>query len=162
MGQNGGALFLLMYVLLTVFICSIPLLCEFLLGKQMRRGVIRSYEKINKNSVFSAGFVLSHQSLSPAFYFVVGGWTVNYIFIYLFGTIPVDQIGQGTFETFAAQPVAPLIMGIIFLILCAIFPFRGVNKGIEQANNIIMPMFIIMLFFPCNYRAFPSKFDWRA
>ncbi len=67
MGQNGGALFLLMYVLLTVFICSIPLLCEFLLGKQMRRGVIRSYEKINKNSVFSAGFVLSHQSLSPAF-----------------------------------------------------------------------------------------------
>lgn len=147
MGQNGGALFLLMYILLTIFICSVPLLCELLLGKQMRRGVIRSYEKINKKFSIFGWLCFITSIFIPCFYFVVGGWTVNYIFIYLFNTIPINTIGQGTFEAFAAQPFAPLIMGIIFLILCAIFPFRGVNKGIEQANNIIMPLFIIMLFF---------------
>ncbi len=147
MGQNGGALFLLMYILLTIFICSVPLLCELLLGKQMRRGVIRSYEKINKKFSIFGWLCFATSIFIPCFYFVVCGWTVNYIFIYLFGTIPVNEISQATFDTFAAQPVAPLIMGIIFLFLCAIFPFRGVNKGIEQANNIIMPLFIIMLFF---------------
>ncbi len=145
MGRNGGAVFLIMYVLLTVFICSIPLLCELLLGKQMRRGVIRSYEKINKHMSIFGWLCFITSIFIPCFYFVVGGWTVNYIFIYLTNNVPVDQAAY--FAEFAAKPIAPLIMGIIFLLLCAAFPFRGVNKGIERANNIIMPMFIIMLFF---------------
>ncbi len=145
MGQNGGALFLIMYILLTVFICSVPLLCELLLGKQMRRGVIRSYEKINKKFSIFGWLCFITSIFIPCFYFVVGGWTVNYILIYLVNNVPTDQAAY--FAQFAARPVMPLVMGIIFLVLCAAFPFRGVNKGIERANNIIMPLFIVMLIF---------------
>jgi len=145
MGKNGGALFLFMYIFLTIFICSIPLLCELLLGKQMRRGVIRSYEKIDKRMGIFGWLCLFTSVFIPCFYFVVGGWTVNYILIYLFNHVPVNQAAY--FAEFAAKPIAPLVTGFIFLFLCALFPFRGVNKGIEKANNIIMPLFIIMLFF---------------
>ncbi len=146
MGQNGGALFLLMYILLTIFICSIPLLCELLLGKQMRRGVIRSYEKINKKFGIFGWLCFITSIFIPCFYFVVGGWTVNYIWIYLTNNVPAGNQAE-YFASFAAEPIVPLVMGIIFLLLCAAFPFRGVNKGIEQANNIIMPLFIVMLVF---------------
>ena len=143
MGRNGGAVFLLMYILLTIFICSIPLLCELLLGKQMRRGVIRSYEKINQKFSIFGWLCFITSIFIPCFYFVVGGWTVNYILIYLFNNVPTDQAAY--FAEFAARPYLPLFFGIVFLLLCAAFPFRGVNKGIEKANNIIMPIFIVML-----------------
>ena len=39
----------------------------------------------------------------------------------------------------------PVFLTILFLIMTAAFPFRGVNKGIEKANNIMMPLFTLML-----------------
>ena len=47
MGENGGAIFLITYLLLIAFICVIPLLCELLIGKIYRTDTISAFKEIN-------------------------------------------------------------------------------------------------------------------
>ncbi|MDD3237285.1 MAG: sodium-dependent transporter [Candidatus Gastranaerophilales bacterium] len=143
MGQNGGAIFLLVYLTLIFTICIIPLICELLLGKTYQKDNVGSFGSVKpKFKIF--GWLCSITAiLVPAFYFVVGGWILNYIWIYLINTPPVNY--SEYFGTFVAKPYSPLFFTTLFIFLTAWFPFKGVNKGIEKANNIMMPIFLLML-----------------
>jgi NSS family neurotransmitter:Na+ symporter len=145
MGQNGGAIFLLVYLLLIVFICSIPMLAEFLIGSQSRKGVFGAYNFAAPKSQNLAWLCVLSAVVILGFYCVVGGWIINYIFIHGINIIPADP--SQYFSDFIAKPIIPLIFGFIFLALTVFFPLSGVNKGIEKANNIMMPTFLVMLIF---------------
>ena len=47
MGQNGGAVFLLMYVLFILTICFIPMMTEILFGKITQKECIGAFEAVN-------------------------------------------------------------------------------------------------------------------
>lgn len=144
MGKNGGAIFLLTYLLLIAFICVIPLCCELLIGKTYKTDTVSSFEQINKNFKWFGWLCIVTVLLIPCFYFVVGGWILNYIWIFLANHIPENF--STYFSSFSAEIFMPVFLTLLFLVMTAIFPYRGVNKGIEQANNIMMPLFALMLF----------------
>ena len=80
MGENGGAIFLLTYLLLIAFLCVIPLCCELLIGKNQRTDTVSAFEKINPKFKWFGWLCILTVLLIPCFYFVVGGWIINYIF----------------------------------------------------------------------------------
>ena len=49
MGKNGGAIFLLVYIILISTICFIPMINELYIGKQAKKESVGAYESINKN-----------------------------------------------------------------------------------------------------------------
>ena len=149
MGENGGAIFLLTYLLLIAFLCVIPLCCELLIGKNQRTDTVSAFEKINPKFKWFGWLCILTVLLIPFFYFVVGGWIINYIWIFLSNNIPNNFTSY--FSDFSSQTWIPCILTLLFLLLTAIFPYKGVNKGIEKANNIMMPMFAIMLFVMALY-----------
>lgn len=149
MGENGGAIFLLTYLLLIAFLCVIPLCCELLIGKIYRTDTVSAFEKINSKFKWFGWLCILTVLLIPCFYFVVGGWIINYIWIFLSNNIPDNFTNY--FSAFSSQTWIPCILTLLFLLLTAIFPYKGVNKGIEKANNIMMPMFAIMLFIMALY-----------
>ena len=149
MGENGGAIFLLTYLLLIAFLCVIPLCCELLIGKNQRTDTVSAFEKINPKFKWFGWLCILTVLLIPCFYFVVGGWIINYIWIFLSNNIPNNFTAY--FSAFSSQTWIPCILTLLFLLLTAIFPYKGVNKGIEKANNIMMPMFAIMLFVMALY-----------
>ena len=149
MGENGGAIFLLTYLLLIAFLCVIPLCCELLIGKNQRTDTVSAFEKINPKFKWFGWLCILTVLLIPCFYFVVGGWIINYIWIFLSNNIPNNFTSY--FSAFSSQTWIPCILTLLFLLLTAIFPYKGVNKGIEKANNIMMPMFAIMLFVMALY-----------
>lgn len=149
MGKNGGAIFLLTYLLLIAFICIIPLLCELFIGKIYKKDTVSAFAEINPKFKWFGWLCIITVILIPCFYFVVGGWILNYIWIFLTNRIP-DNFAQ-YFSSFSSQVTIPCFLSILFLLMTAIFPFRGVNKGIEKANNIMMPLFALMLIIMAVY-----------
>lgn len=49
------------------------------------------------------------------------------------------------FSELNSSPYQPIILTFLFLFIVAIFPYRGVNKGIEKANNFMMPTLAVAL-----------------
>ncbi len=143
MGKNGGAVFLFTYLILIAFICIIPLCCELGLGKLYKKDVINTFETVSPKYKWVGWLCIITVTLIPCFYFVVGGWILNYIWVFLTNEIP--QNFANYFSSFSSKIFMPCFLTILFLVMTAIFPFRGVNKGIEKANNIMMPLFAVML-----------------
>ncbi len=143
MGKNGGAVFLITYLLLIAFICVIPLCCELFIGKKYKTDTIQSIKNINPKFKWVGWLCILTVILIPCFYFVVGGWILNYIWLFLSHHIPANFTQY--FGAYSSQIYMPVILTLLFLIMTAIFPYRGVNDGIEKANNIMMPLFAIIL-----------------
>lgn len=144
-GKNGGAVFLLVYLLIIAFICVIPLCLELAAGKVFKTDTISVYEKINPKFKWFGILCLITVILIPCFYFVVGGWIINYIWAFLSNNIPSDF--SVYFSSLNSNPFLPLIFTFLFLIITAIFPYKGLNGGIEKANNFMMPLFGALLLF---------------
>lgn len=142
-GKYGGGVFLLTYLILILFLCSVPLICELAIGKTYRSDTISSFVSVNPKLKIFAFMCILTVIFIPCFYFVVGGWIINYVFLFLTNHIPSDF--SGYFVSFSSKPVIPCLFTLLFLAITAYFPFKGVNNGVEKANNIMMPLFLVML-----------------
>ena len=143
MGQYGGAVFLITYLLIIALICVIPLSIELACGKYYKGDPITIYSSINPKFKIFGFFCLITSILIPCFYFVVGGWILNYMWIFLINNVPADFAQY--FTTLNTNPYIPIGLTVIYLVFSLLFPFIGLNKGIEKANNFMMPAFGVML-----------------
>ena len=143
MGEYGGAVFLFIYLGLIFTICILPLISELFLGKFFQRNIVSIFETINKKCSVFGWLCIVTAILIPCFYFVVGGWILNYIYM----SVANIQIADYTkyFSDFVASPAVQPFCTLLFLILTVMITYRGVNKGIEKANNIMMPAFALIL-----------------
>ena len=143
MGQNGGAVFLVVYLALILTICFIPLFAELALGKITKKECIGAYESINPKLKFFGALNPITGILISSFYFIVGGWILDYIYLSLANT-KIDNYGN-YFSFFTQNTISSCVFTLIFLLICVLFAARGVKKGIEFANNVLMPLFAIIL-----------------
>ena len=145
MGQNGGAIFLAVYILLISTICFIPLINELYIGKLTKKECVGAYESINKNFKYLGALNPITGIMIASFYFIVGGWIINYIFKSFINS-HINDYGE-YFSSFIQHPVYPCILTLVFLFICIFLTARGVKKGIEAANKILMPMLAVILIF---------------
>ncbi|MGE4384988.1 MAG: sodium-dependent transporter [Endomicrobiaceae bacterium] len=143
MGENGGAAFLLIYLLMICFICAVPLIAELAIGKYIQKDVVSIYESISpKTKIFGWSNIITSVVIA-SFYFVVGGWIINYIINSFLSDKITDY--SSYFSDFASSNGLPAILTVLFLFICIFFTSRGVNRGIEVANKIMMPVFVFIL-----------------
>ncbi len=87
-GQNGGAAFLIIY-LVFLFLLGLPaMLCEFVVGRNAQRNATQAYggwpwKFVGYMGVFT-GFIIM------GFYSVVAGWTLQYVFASVAGHLMGD------------------------------------------------------------------------
>ncbi|MFY0652327.1 MAG: sodium-dependent transporter [Cyclobacteriaceae bacterium] len=154
-GQYGGA-FILLWILF-LFIWSIPLLlAEFSIGKRFKKGVIGSYAELVGNKLSFLGFFITFCTLGIAFYYaVVTAWAIRY-----FGfSIQNLLSSQSLSESLVGNPnflqeqwmnvsngnsftilvfVGVLILGVYIL-------SKGISKGLEKANKVLIPSLFLLL-----------------
>lgn len=153
-GENGGGAFVLVY-LACILLAGIPvMLAETMLGRKKRMSPIHTMESMTDETgapkafrsigwmgALSGFFILS-------FYSVIAGWALLYVGKMASGVMAgVTAEGSGAaFGSMLADPVGLTIWHSIFMLLTGIVIARGVNKGIESALNILMPiLFLLML-----------------
>jgi len=145
MGQNGGAIFLAVYILLISTICFIPLLNELYIGKLTKRECVGAYEAINPKFKYLGALNPITGILIASFYFIVGGWIINYICKW--ATLSQNSNYEQYFTQFISEPVYPCLLTLLFVFICVFFTARGLKNGIEKANKIFMPMLALILIF---------------
>lgn len=139
---NGGAVFLIPWIIF-LFLWSIPLLMtELAIGKHTRLGLVGAFGKlIGKKYAWMGGFV-GFCSMAIMFYYsVVMGWCVKY-----FVSSLVGNLGQTNaleyWNSFVNRPFLPVIFHFISISTGALIIYKGVVQGIEKANKILIPSLI--------------------
>lgn len=148
-GENGGAAFLIVY-LLCVLVFGLPLvMSEFLIGRKSGKPVLSAYREISGSRKWQwlGWWSVITVFILTGFYFVVTGWCVNYLYEALFNS----YAGMGTeellshFSTTDSNTPRMLLCGIIPVMLTSAVLWFGVNKGIERLSKILMPLLLIMM-----------------
>lgn len=155
---NGGAAFLVVYILCVALLGIPVMLAEFALGRAGRSDAIGVFInlKSSKKWLLVGGMAILASYMILWFYMVVAGWTFEYFWQSLTGVLyePIDGITtlEGQFSArmkeFVCQPWNPLVNTYIILVINILVLLAGVQKGIERLSNLLMPLlFLILLIF---------------
>lgn len=150
MGENGGAAFIIIY-LLCAFLLSMPImLSEFVIGRRGQMNTVGSLKALAPGTKWHlSGYIcIATVFLILSFYSVVGGWSVNYFIKSLTfsftGTPGTDFAGM--FGREAANGGLSIVYTLIFYAITAVIVGFGIKGGIEKSSRIMMPvLFILML-----------------
>lgn len=142
--KYGGGIFILVYLILAVTLGFTLMITEVATGRKTRISAVGAFEKLDKRF----GFIGYLASLVPfiiaPYYCVIGGWVIKYLFVFLTGDV-INATSDNYFSTFIAQPVEPIVWFAIFALLTAIVVIIGVQKGIEKASSILMPVLVVLI-----------------
>ncbi|MFB6270713.1 MAG: sodium-dependent transporter [Halobacterium sp.] len=142
-GSNGGAAFLVVY-LLAVFLIGFPaMLMEFVIGRRSSKNPISAFGELGfDNWSFAGALGVITSFVTLAFYSVVGGWVLSYIA----GSVTGAYFGEAGafFGSVSAGPTAVLTHAIFMAITVGIVAF-GVQSGIERATKVMIPAIIVLL-----------------
>lgn len=155
-GQNGGAIFLVFYLICIFMLCYPVMVGEIAIGRAAGRDAYGSYAKFGGKGWGLVGiFGIVVGVLILSFYNVVAGWAFGYFLNISFGGL-LDEPSYSTFfSTFVNDIVdvssvkgllnSNLVFSLVFMALTAYIVSQGVQKGIELANRIMMPALYVIL-----------------
>ena len=148
-GENGGGVFVLVYLATVFFIGMSIFIGEVLLGSQVHKDGVSTFEILapkNKKYWKYSGFTFLTGFLILTFYSVVIGWIFNYIVLSLTALPTSFKDSENLFSDFLKNDIyTQLIYYTLTFILIALTIANGVKKGIERLNNILMPALILIL-----------------
>jgi NSS family neurotransmitter:Na+ symporter len=147
-GQNGGAAFIIVYFG-CILLLGIPgMVSEFIIGRHAQSNAARAYEHISGSKLwkFVGHLGILTSTIILGFYAVVAGWCLQYLFASLAGSLNgnADYVLQ-YFQTFSTHPWKPCLWAVAFIVITHLVIVRGVQKGIERASKLLMPLLFILL-----------------
>ena len=140
-GENGGAAFVLVYILCVVLVGAPMLINEIAIGRLTGKNPVSAFQNLRANRlwVLAAGILpLLVTFVVLSYYSIIAGWTVGYISISLFGM-------HSSFQEFIANPAVVLPLGAFVMLATTWIVLGGVSGGIEKATKIMMPALFILL-----------------
>lgn len=147
-GDNGGAAFILIYIL-CIMLLGIPcMMSEFIIGRHGAANTARAYSRMDTHKAWRfvglmgvlTGFLIT------GYYAVVSGWCLQYIFASGVGELNGDpQYIASYFADFSASPVKPVLWTVAILCISHFIIVRGVRGGIERASKAFMPTLFLLL-----------------
>lgn len=148
-GENGGAAFIIIY-LICILIIGIPtLISEFIVGRSTRKNIYGAVSDVTDKKGFKVigiiGLLASYMMLF--FYTVVSGWVYCYVFKALAGSFKgITASGAvNMFNEASVGPLGPIVWQIVALIVAGIILGMGVKSGIEKITKILMPVLVVLL-----------------
>ncbi|MDG8034973.1 sodium-dependent transporter [Streptococcus pneumoniae] len=145
---NGGGGFLLIFLISTILIGFPLLLAEFALGRSAGVSAIKTFGKLGKNNKYNfigwiGAFALF---ILLSFYSVIGGWILVYLGIEFGKLFQLGGTGDYAqlFTSIISNPAIALVAQAAFILLNIFIVSRGVQKGIERASKVMMPLLFII------------------
>ncbi len=161
-GQNGGGVFVLIY-LIFLAILGIPVLTmEFAIGRAAQKSPVKMYQELEpKGTVWhihgKAAMIGGY--LLMMFYTTVAGWMVRYFVSTAAGdlsSLDVSGISQKFNQMLSDAPMMILYMGIVIVaavLVCSI----GLKNGLERVTKVMMLALLgIMVILAINSFFMPS------
>ena len=134
------------------------MIAEFVIGRQTHLTPSRGIPVLTPNhkgwrwvghfGVFTIFLILS-------LYWVISGWTTNYVYEALTGsmlTLGTDGTTVAAhFDSFVSDSLRPLVPILVFVVITIVIIIAGVRRGIEAGSKLLMPLLIVLLVGLCIY-----------
>ena len=144
--KNGGAAFLIIYLLFIAFICYPVMLAEISMGRHTNRNPVGAFSDLSEGHPgwrLAGILAILTPFMIAVFYTVITVWLVVYVKEIAFGRLDLLS-DESTFGEVVARPslfgYLLALLGLIFTILLG-----GVKGGIERLARILMPTLAVML-----------------
>lgn len=153
-GANGGAGFLLVYLVATLLIGLPVMIAEITLGRRAKENPISALLMLAPKRqpwwlIGVAGLVASFLIL--AFYSEVVGWVFAYITKAIGGSILSSDphVTEAAFGAMISDPLQSLLWQWFVLLFIGGILLLGVTKGIEALTKKLMPLLFLLLLLLC-------------
>jgi NSS family neurotransmitter:Na+ symporter len=140
--ENGGAAFVLLYLVM-LFVIGLPaLMAELSLGRRSQKSAIQAFQDGGKTKGWGWGgmVAIAGAVILLSYYSVIAGWALRYI-------------GGGLMDAYGADPGGffgdissssnSILYHLLFMAITIGILIRGVGPGIEKANLIMMPVLFL-------------------
>jgi NSS family neurotransmitter:Na+ symporter len=149
-GSNGGAVFIILYII-SVLLIGIPVMvCELSLGRKAKANAVESLKKLSPNKFpwwLIGAFGILGSFFIMAFYTEVAGWVFSYIFKSVGGgLLSTDpKVTGSVFTSLITDPTASLIWQWVDIAIVTVIIVFGVSKGIEKVTKRLIPILLVLL-----------------
>lgn len=146
-GENGGATFVLLYLICLAVIGLPVLVAEITIGRKTQLSPKGAFQKLGKwggigKITILTGFLVS------TFYSVIAGWTFGYLVQAIKGGLTSFTSGAEAGALFTSLSTsAEWAVGYqaLFMVVGGAILYLGVQRGIERGNTIMMPLLVVVL-----------------
>ena len=139
-GQNGGAAFLILYLVCVLLIGVPVMIAELTIGRYSRKNPVGAFGAIKPGSwwkiVGYLGVLTGVCILS--YYTVMAGYTIGYIVKTLIGN-------ETSFSAFTSNGRLAIPLFLLFSVLTVLVVQGGIRNGIERWAKILMPLLLLLL-----------------
>lgn len=151
-GQNGGAIFVLVYILAVTLIGFTVMLAELTIGRHTQKNPVGAIEYIKPRTPWKLiGYLAILTSICVlSYYSVIAGWTIGYLVKTASGSFKGNITGQLTariFTEFSSNPMQVLIFFLVVIGITTYIISKGVKGGIERWTKVLMPVLFILIIF---------------
>ena len=146
--ENGGAAFLVMYLILAFLLAYPAMMAELIIGRHTRSNAVGALQSISTGratkaigkltgigSMLTAGLILS-------FYSIIAGWMLAFMLEPLTALLGFSQIGQWLTDFSLVRNVG---FAATFILLTIFIISAGVEQGIEKWSSRLMPSLFILI-----------------
>lgn len=146
-GEEGGAAFLIIYLVAIVLIGYPLMVSEISLGRFTQRNPAGAFKAIAPKSSWWLVGILSVLTgfTILSYYSVIAGWSLSYIFKALSGFPEGVEAADAMFGEHITGLMEPIFYHLIFMLLCVGVISAGVVKGIQRVVTYLMPILAILI-----------------
>ena len=142
--KHGGGIFILVYLILAVTFGFTLMITEIAIGRRTGLSAVGAFRKLDKRFGFVGYLGCVVPFIITPYYCVIGGWVIKYLITFVTGQVNAAA-GDDYFTGFITQAGEPIIWFLLFAILTAVVVIIGVQKGIEKASMIMMPILLVLI-----------------
>ncbi len=150
--QNGGAVFVLVYILAVALIGFTVMLAELAIGRHAQKNPVGAIGHIKPRSPWRfigyLGVITGVGILS--YYSVVAGWTIGHIVKTATGAFSGDvtsQLTEKIYTEFTSNPLQVIFLLFLFIGITTYIVSKGIKKGIERWTKVLMPILFLLIIF---------------
>ena len=149
-GENGGAAFIIIYILLSFLICLPIFISEFVIGRRSQKNAYAAFRDLSGGSAWRwvGLFTIIVPLVVLSYYSVIGGWSVEYLLksvSFSFTGAASQSVFHTMFTDFVSSAWAPLWMHTAFLMITTMIVVVGIKDGIEKFSKVMMPLLFIIV-----------------
>ena len=149
-GENGGAAFIIIYIMMVFFLCLPIFISEFVVGRRSQQNAYAAFRDLSGGSAWKwvGMFTVIVPLIVLSYYSVIGGWSVEYLLksiTFTFTDGDTRTIMSTMFTDFVSSTWMPIIMHTVFLFATTLIVMVGIKDGIEKFSKVMMPLLFFMV-----------------
>ena len=150
-GQNGGGLFVLLYLIFLIAMGLPVLTMELAVGRASRKSAVQGYQALEKPGSkwhIHGWFAIAGCYMLMMYYTTVSGWMVTYFYKFITGEFVSGMTAEEAGNVFAnllSDPVQMAFWMILIVVAGFLVCSQGLQNGLEKISKGMMSALLVLI-----------------